>query len=291
MDDTYNYSMWVELYNAGTTSMNISNYYFSDDITNLRKWRQPASRTVNAGGYIIIWFERNGLSYLHCDFKLLPEGGILYMSNSSGVLVDSVVYPEQFRNVSYGRKTDGADEWVFFEDFSPGGSNNDKKSASVACEKPVFTLEGGFYSTTQTIGFKTPPQGDTIYYTRNGSEPTRSNTRYEEGTTISLTTTSVIRARTFSANKLPSEISTATYFVRDRNFDLPVVSIVTEQKNISDNVIGIYVAGTNGIPGNGTDARVNWNQDWDRPANVEIFDKTGKICMSQELDICIAGGW
>jgi len=290
MDETYNYSMWVEVYNSGTSSTNAANYYFSDDITNLKKW-EPSSKTINAKGYSVLWFERNDLSAQHCTFKLAPEGGVLYLSNFSGVLLDSVSYPAQFRNVSYGRETDGADNWVFFEDFSPGLSNNNKKSASVACDKPVFKLAGGFYSSNQTTGFNDPLSGDTIYYTANGSEPTRLSTRYTAGQSISIIKTSIIRARTFSGNKLPSEISTMTYFIRERNFNLPVVSIVTEQKNLTDNTIGIYVVGTNGIPGNGTNDPTNCNQLWDRPANIEIFDVSGKPCMNQELDICLSGGW
>ena len=291
MDETYNYSMWVEVYNSGTSAENIYNYYFSDDRENLKKWRQPLSKVINAKDFYVIWFERNDLSSLHSNFKLAPEGGVLYLSNSAGNVVDSVAYPEQVRNVSYGRETDGADKWVFFENFSNGSSNNNKKSASVVCEKPVFKLAGGFYSSNQTTGFNDPLSGDTIYYTANGSEPTRLSSRYTAGQNISITGTSILRARTFSLNKLPSEISTVTYFIRERTFDLPVVSIVTEPKNLFDNTIGIYVAGTNGIPGNGTDDRVNWNQPWDRPANFELFDTSGNTCTNQELDISISGGW
>jgi len=291
MDDTYNYSMWAEIYNSGTSAINIVNYYFSDDATNLKKWRQPASITINAKGYCILWFERNDLSSLHCNFKLLPEGGALYFSNASGVLVDSINYPAQFRNVSYGRKTDGTDQWVFFENCSPGSSNDNKKSASVACEKPVFKLAGGFYSSSQTTGINDPLPGDTIYYTTNGSEPIRSSLRYTAGQSIPLNATSILRARTFSQNKLPSDISTVTYFIKERNFGLPVVSIVTEPKNLFDNTIGIYTVGTNGISGNGSDSPTNCNQMWDRPANFELYDTSGNTCLNQELDICLSGGW
>ena len=291
MDETYNYSMWVEIYNSGTSAINIVNYYFSDDATNLKKWRQPASISINAKGYSILWFERNDLSSLHCNFKLAPDGGALYFSNASGVLVDSVNYPAQFRNVSYGRKTDGADAWVFFEDYSPGSSNDNKKSASVACEKPVFQLAGGFYSSSQTTGMNDPLPGDTIYYTTNGSEPVRSSSRYTAGQSIPLNGVSILRARTFSGNKLPSVIATATYFIGQRSFDLPVVSIVTDNKNLFDNTIGIYTVGTNGIPGNGSDSPTNCNQLWDRPANFELYDTSGKSCLNQELEICLSGGW
>jgi hypothetical protein len=70
-----------------------------------------------------------------------------------------------------------------------------------------------------------------------------------------------------------------------------VVSIVTEQANLTDNTMGIYTTGTNGLVGNGSNTPVNWNQDWDRPANFELFDKTKTSRLNQELDISITGGW
>jgi hypothetical protein len=43
-DNAYNYSMWVELYNTNTTtSYNQSAFYFTDDLTQPKKWN-PASK-------------------------------------------------------------------------------------------------------------------------------------------------------------------------------------------------------------------------------------------------------
>ena len=101
----------------------------------------------------------------------------------------------------------------------------------------------------------------------------------------------MLRAITVSKNKLSSEIATQTYFINERNFNLPVVSIVTTPANLTNNLIGIYVQGTNGITGNGMDTPANWNMDWDRPANFELYDKNRQQQLNQELDIAIAGGW
>jgi len=289
LDDAYNYSMWAEIYNPGTISYNLASFYFTDDKTEPTKWT-PASQIISAGGYKVLWFERPERTG-HANFKLAPEGGHLYIYNKALQLVDSVKYPQQFRNVSYGRKTDGSNDWVFFEAYSNGTSNNAKKYATIQCSDPVISKQAGFYSGSQTISFTNPVAGDSIFYTLNGAEPNRKSTYYKAGTTITLSKTSMVRARTFAATKLPSNINTNTFLIGERDFHLPVVSIVTTQANLTDNTIGIYVQGTNGITGNGMDTPANWNQDWDRPANIEIFDTAHTQTVNQEADIRIAGAW
>jgi len=290
MDNAYNYSMWVELYNTSTTtSINQNLFYLTDDLSFPKKWK-PGYKYISPSSYNVIWFERSELTY-HASFKLDPEGGKLYLVNSTGSPVDSVVYPRQFRNCSYGRKTDGFNEWVFFEQYSPASTNNGKSWHTERCEKPVFNLPAGFYVSEQTLYFQKPLYGDTIYYTINGTEPTRSSTLYSPGNTISILTTRTIRARTFSKDKLPSDIATSTFFMNIRNHKLPVVSIVTDMVNLTDNTIGIYVIGTNGLAANGSPGPVNYNQPWDRPVNFELFDEDKKICLNQELDIAITGAY
>ena len=290
MDDSYNYSMWVELYNASAnTSYNQSNYYFTDDLSQPKKWK-PKSRTIAAGNFNVIWFERDEIDG-HANFKLQPEGGTLYLLNTSGEIIDIVGYPAQIRNVSYGRKEDGKDEWVYFYEYSNGQSNNNRKRASQQCSKPIFGIQPGFYSNNLQITINLPQQNETIYYTKDGSEPTINSTKYETGSKIQISSTTCLRAKTFSDNKLPSDIATATYFINSRKFNLPVASIVTTPANLFDNTIGIYTTGTNGISGNGSDSPQNWNQDWDRPANFELFDSDGIPQLNQEIDISISGGW
>jgi len=289
-DDAYNYSMWVELYNPSPTSVNQSNFFLSDNPEQPRKWQLPV-RTITARGYSVLWMEREERAN-HAPFRLNPEGGVLYLFNASGVVIDYLLYPAQYRNASYGRFTDGAGEWVFFEAFSAGSSNNGKTIGSGKCNAPVVTLPGGFYTGSASIRFETPAAGDTIYYNLNSNEPGRSTSiRYIPGNTITINSTTILRAKTFSNGKLASDISTASYLFNQRNFNLPVVSLVTPSAYLDNNTYGIYVAGTNGITGNGETTPKNWNQDWDRPANFEFFDRQRTGRLNQEIDIKIGGGW
>ena len=242
LDNSYNYSMWVEIFNSSTTtSYNQSSYYFTDDLKQPKKWK-PASKLITPSAFSVLWFERDDRTG-HSNFKLDPDGGKLFMYNASLQLIDSVIYPAQYRNISYGRKIDGSEEWVFFEQYSAGSSNSNKTYASLRCSKPVFKLAGGIYSTAQDLSFETPNPGEKIYFTINGSEPTTNNTYYTPGTNLTLRNTAFIRAKSFSAGKLSSDIATVTYFIGERKINLPIVSIVTDNANLNDNTIGLYIAG------------------------------------------------
>lgn len=287
-DEFTNYSMWVELYNASDREVELAGYFFSDDSKSPRKWN-PDAKTIPAGGFEILWFEREDRSG-HASFKLKPEGGVLYLFNRSGLVVDKVHYPPQYRNVSYGRLIDGEDSWSFFATASPGASNSEGRAAIARCPNPEFKLNGGFYDGPRYFGFNTPSRGD-IYYTLDGSEPNINSTKYRPGASVYISKTTVLRAICLAEDCLPSDLLTTTYFIGERNFDLPVVSLVADPVHLWDNMYGIYVDGINGIPGNGQSQPKNYNQDWSRPANFELIDTSGVLQINQELDIAIAGGW
>ena len=291
MDDAYNYSMWVEIYNPGKTkSYNQSNYFITDKRSEPTKWH-PTSKLIAPGGFGLLWFERDD-RVGHASFKLDPDGGKLFMFDANLQVVDSVFYPAQYRNISYGRLTNESNDWVYFDEHSAGASNNGKKNSFLRCGKPVFKIPGGFYPTGKNVSFETPAAGDTIYYTLTNVEPTKQNgIRYVPGYVISIRSTSCVRAKCISAKKLSSDVVTSTFFIGERDFNLPVVSIVTNQANLTDNTIGIYCDGTNGITGNGQSSPRNYNQDWDRAVNLELYDTAGVARLNQEVDINILGAW
>ncbi len=288
LDDSYNYSMWVELHNTGTESVNLSDYYFTDKTSKPQKWKTSAA-SIEAGAYHLLWFEREEVDG-HANFKLDADGGSLYLITSTGVVVDRIHYPKSYRNTSYGRLSNG-DSWAQLSIHSPGKSNSGAKTLSLSSAKPVFQTPAGFYNNSISLTFQTPEEGETIYYTSNGDEPDLNSNKYLAGTKINLNKTTVIRAFSYSPDKIGSEIVSNSYFIGERNFDLPVVSIVTDAKNLTDDEIGIYVTGSNGkINSTCNKNPQNYNQDWDRAANFEYFDQEGVQQLNQELDIAIAGG-
>ena len=131
-----------------------------------------------------------------------------------------------------------------------------------------------------------PDPGVTICYTTDGSIPTLSRFVYK--TPIQIDTTTAITVKAFKENFVPSKAVVNTYFI---NFpaDLPVFSIVTDPANFFSDTAGIYVTGTNGITGNCSSIPRNWNQDWERPINLEFFEKDKFLAFNVKTGVKING--
>ena len=60
---------------------------------------------------------------MHTNFRLSTNGEDLAIFNPDGYLIDGISFQEQYEDISYGRITDGSNEWLFFENPTPGASN------------------------------------------------------------------------------------------------------------------------------------------------------------------------
>lgn len=77
----------------------------------------------------------------------------------------------------------------------------------------VFSLPAGTYQTSQSVSLETATQDASIYYTIDGSNPTRDSYRYQQPIVLPLNSTTEIRARAFKTDWLPSEIGANTYII------------------------------------------------------------------------------
>ena len=107
--------------------------------------------------------------------------------------------------------------------------------------------------------------------------------------TVSETTNYVFRL--FKDGYLPSVPVTRSYIKKDKNFTIPIVSIVGDDMYYNDPMWGIDVKGKNGISGNGRDDEVNWNRPWDRPVNFSLISPEGKMLFNQDVMTSVSGGW
>jgi hypothetical protein len=110
-------------------------------------------------------------------------------------------------------------------------------------EAPVFSIEGGFYVDQQHLELSTRDKSLALYYTTDGSEPTRQKRRYQSS--ITLTKNTPVRARSYASDGDSSVCVTQSFFISERVPSLPVVSIVTDSLYLFDKDSGIYVAGPN----------------------------------------------
>lgn len=283
----YEFTGWVELYNAGSSTVDLAGYYLSDKSSEPLRWRFPAGlSTIGPKGYLLIWCDKNDHGR-HTNFSLDADGEEVILSNPSGVVVDQLTFFKQYVNVSYGRKSDGAAEWSYQRTATPNAPNAGGDAAN-RLESVTADPEAGIYTSQLTVTLSHRRSGVTIKYTLDGSEPNESSPIYSSP--IALTKSTVIKAKAYGSVYIPSETIVHSYIISDRQFKLPVVSLSMDPKYLYDDMIGIYVEGVNGVPGRGTDYPVNWNQNWYRHTSFEYFVDQ-KLAFNQEVDLRVYGNY
>ena len=158
------------------------------------------------------WFHVTPVEYFNANFKLSRIGETVYLNNPSGTTVDQKAYPAMESDNSLARKPDGSSTWCLVSTPTPGTSNNSSTCYSGYAYDPIFSKQGGYYSSTQSL-ILTSPSGGTIRYTTNGNTPTASSPAYSSPIIISSSTT--IRAKVFVNGYLPSSVVTNTYLINE----------------------------------------------------------------------------
>ena len=279
--DFYNFPDWIELYNTTNSSIQLSDYYLSDEKINLKKWHLP-SKILGSKSYIVLYCDKENSSF-HTNFGLETDGETVYLSNLSGNIIDTVIFGQQYSNVSYGRNPDYLNQLSYCSTPTPG-EENILTLATYQSPKAEYSLRAGRISANSPITLT----GDQIRYSTDGSEPTEDSWLYSEAVNIPATT--ILKTKVYKPGYLPGEPKAHTYFVNEHTFSLPVISISMTPEFLWDNVIGIYVTGSNGVVDNCTSFPANWNQPWERAGYIEYFDENGYQKISQPVGIKISGG-
>ena len=69
MDDINEFpDSWVELYNSGTTAVNLNSFSISDENDPKTAWTLP-NKTINPGAYILVYCDKEETG-LHTPFRL-----------------------------------------------------------------------------------------------------------------------------------------------------------------------------------------------------------------------------
>lgn len=224
---------------------------------------------------------------LHTNFSIKSEGETLCLSAPGGTLVDSVATGPIPVNLSLGRRTDGESGWVLFSLPTPGAPNSGPSYLPFRGGDVRFSPAGGYFNQAQSVALGSDNPGDSIYYTTDGSEPGPGSALYRQPIAISATKT--LRARILRKHEYPGQIRNQTYLI-GRRHDLPVVSLSTAPGNLWNIDTGIYVMGRNAnqdFPHHGANF---WN-DWERPANIQIWEASGEQVIDLNIGIKIFGGW
>lgn len=327
-DEADEYDDYIEIFNSGNVIVNVADLYITDNEDNPGKFRiadtNPTQTTILPGGFLILWADNDPeQGILHLNFRLSKDGdytGIYLLKEGEYQVVDELSFGEQQDDISYGRETDGGENFVYFETPTPGSSNSG--TVLEILQEPEISHLSGFYTNNFNLTINSPDIGVDIYYTLDGSDPDENSIKYSGpieinslvGTPNGISTirttcdqgfyywrnpeeevfkATVIKARTVSGSNSFSEIVTRTYFVdHDINdkFSMPVISLITDSLNLFSADSGIYV------PGNSYDGN-DWRtanfsltgSDWERLVHIEFFNEDGQLILSQNSGVRISG--
>ncbi len=293
-DSTGDHGDWIELFNASGLPVDVGGMYLTDDWQMLTKFQIsslfPSITTISPGGHLIFWFDNKSYKGItHVNASLKSNGEQVGLTASDGVtVIDSVTYPAQLYDISYGRITDGAGPWSFFPIPTPGATNVGGGYSGIA-EKADYNYSAGFYPSPLQLELSYPDTSASIYYSLNGNEPSPLKGILYTGA-ITIDTNAVVRSRVFVNNLIAGEIATKSYFI-NRIHDLPVISIVTDSLNLWDESTGIYVFGPDDYQHTFPYKGANFWENWKVPAHIELFEENDLLVINQNVNLSISGNY
>lgn len=301
---------FVEFYNC-SDRMDIPLEGCSVSVNGQKKYEFSMGETLKAGGFV-------------CADNLgtLKEGDIVSFSMKDAEPLVSLLVPELGKGESYARVEDGG---IAFERKSQSRGESNKVAEKLDIAGLTFSVPGGFYDNAFLLEL-TAGESMSIYYTLDGSEPTKDSLLYEQPISIQnrsgssnmvlavdegmdypgafqpsgITMGTVVKAVAEDAQGNTGEIMTQSYFVGVTEAtdvaNMPVISISTDADNLFDYYEGIYVKGRTyedalamGADGGGT---ANYYNNWQREVTMEFFndkkDKTYTENMSMGILIDIS---
>lgn len=216
----------IEVYNAGSRTVWLNEYYLSDSKGNLDAWRLPKVE-LGAGKYYVIQAsgntedpERN-----EAPFKVSSEGELLYLSDENGVCVDAVYVPALLPNTSYGRHENAL---YYYGTPSVGKANGNGAGGITAM--PAADLDSGLLTEETLVALS--GEG-TIYYTFDGRLPDEKYGQVYDGTPLQITKNTVLRVRAKADDRLWSAPRTYTYLFDAEKYELPLLCISGEPGKIT----------------------------------------------------------
>lgn len=307
---------WIELYNQGPMTEDLSGWFLTDSANDLCRWQFPENTLLRPGNYLLIFCDSwtgepftNG--EYHANFSLNKDGEYLALVYSDGKTIVqefSPSLPQQHTDISFG-------SGLYYPTPTPGVTNGRGYLEPVG--DVFFSEPRGYRPAPFELTLSTPTENASVYYTLDGTEPTIDSTLYTEPLPIDKIT--YIRAIALKEGHIPSKVATRTWLFTDEILNQPTtppagwpssysvnnhkmeygmnsyivlknrealkrgmtnissISLVTDLKHLFDRSTGIYVN-----PGND-------GENWERPVSVELIDPSGGNEFQIESGIRIRG--
>lgn len=289
--DYYELYDYIEIYNPTSESISLSDYYITDSKNYLKVGQLP-DVTVGGGEYRLIYLDdetyySSKTKTLYLGMGLNRYGETVYIFDKNGICVDSMYTGRLFDGVSSGRASFADDTVYFFENTTPG-KQNDSMFLKASIGSPEILTSGGYVTAGTSVTIKAP-EGAEVYYTTDGSLPSRASSKYSGA--INITKTVTIRAVAYKDGYLPSEDVSQSYIV-GRRHNMPVVCLSTDADNLFGGKYGILVEGDKYNSSAAFPYKTkytNYWQDWERPIHFDYVDENGSQVLSFNAGIKVFG--
>lgn len=217
VDEDGDASDWIELHNAGTTTVDLAGWALSDDPDEPGKWPFD-NRNIGPGGYLVVWAsakDRTQGTRPHANFRLAADGEFLglYDNGSPRTLISSIgrEYPPQRVGTSYG--LDGGGVLRYFSQPTPGSANSGM-TLQGHLEPVTFSSQRGVHTQQFNLSLAHPDPDAVIRFTQDGSLPSPSRGDIYRGS-IPIQASTVIRAAAYRDGWIPSPVTTHTFVLPD----------------------------------------------------------------------------
>ncbi len=165
-------------------------------------------------------------TYVHASFELNKDGETVALISPGGEVVDSVDFPVQTRDHSYGRVGDGGAEWGYFVTPTPDAPNGTIFEIDPIPDEVLITPGTGVYAGDVDVVLAANLPGELdIRYTTNGEAPTASSRLYTSA--ISIDDEQLISAAGFRGSTRVTPVAYANYFF-GHDFELPIMAITMD---------------------------------------------------------------
>lgn len=138
---------WIELQNPGPLPVDISGWWLSDDLAQLRKFVIPTNTVIPPGGYVVFTEAAfNSSNHVGCmiPFALSELGEQIHVTAvTNGVVTSwrqSVVFGASDRDVTFGRfvRSDGVVKYPAMSMPTPGAANSNPKVGPVTITEILY---------------------------------------------------------------------------------------------------------------------------------------------------------
>ncbi|MBP1655939.1 MAG: hypothetical protein H6Q31_540 [Bacteroidetes bacterium] len=117
---------WIELYNTGETTLDISGYLIYDaggQGGTKPKKAIPAGTVIAPKSYFVVTTDTNTSAAVLDGFGLSSGGEQAWLENATGAVIDAVTFPAMDVTQTYGRYPDGDTTWALLNTITKGTAN------------------------------------------------------------------------------------------------------------------------------------------------------------------------